>query len=1259
MKIATLAALLLAALSCSHRPCLAQVSTATPRAQATPSVDEAEVREASGEYLTALRRKDWGRVSALTFNDEDNLWLGLTQDLLRPLEIEKLSFEIQEVSVSRLQSGHWEASARYTMGIRATDPRTREPAIELTNLKRVVTWLRFECDCPPRNVSKWRFGGDKPDLPKADMIDALAATKTAHEQRLLTLGSTVEGLEKLATALGVRGYESLAREPDSEAFKWFRLSQIVFNQAKYAHRFEELRELESLGSELDAAREAKDAAREAHLLHAIGSAYLKLGRYEQALKFFNDSLKLAGKAEAAALIYKSMATAYAAQGDDARAVNCYEESLKRYRAAAVGDERYRGISVEELFELLQSLALLYQAQGRDDLASKTIEEILNIDIGSGSAVAILLDMLGVFHRDSGNVVKAIEYFETSAKIVERWDTEDDGELEYRKALLLTGAYFNLFQLYLARHDYAHAAEYFLKLRKAWKEDAEDAGEEPENIYDFMFPMLEAFFYISHGDKSLARPSSQQAFGILFRQSIEAARRGDITDDASEFIQAAALELILKGDLKAARKRYVLLLRLAEADGDEYLIAQAYNGIAGVYYMDKEPRPALENYGKCLRFLERLKPSADVPLSELRELTRETRFFSGVAHALLGEDDQALSSFQRALGVKSGSDFRRERAGVLYQIASVHLRQGRYDKALDAAREALTLMKSGGDLEEIWQFYTLVGQVQRALKRYKLAARSFDDAIAEIEASRSTIVIGEQTRQRFFEDKLSPYHEMIAMLVEQNRCGEAFGYAERSKSRVLLDALRGGRQDVRGVTEQESEREQALRGRMIEAERRFASAQAEDPRNSLTEQLRTERLRARWEFATFRAELMLKYYKPGTSRKVRAGVISPTRAAALLPRGGAALEFVVTEKKTYLFVQTGEDRGARRDPPQAKCVIHTIPVGSDELKKRAVEFNRRVAHPEGVVSPLARELYDLLLGPARAELASRTALLIVPDSYLWSLPFQALQADDGEYLLQRSAVAYAPSLTTLAEMRKVTERQPDRSPTLLALANPRPPNDGAESQEGRGEAYGLAPLPQTEEMSLRLKGLYGRGRSKVYTRGDADERRVKEEAPRADVIHIGAHGFLDDDDPMHSGLVLSRAERKSAAPAAEPAAVSEDGVLEAWELMDMKLRANLVVLSACETARGRVGSGEGVVGLAWALFMAGVPSTVVSQWKVDEGSTSQLMYGFHESLVRGGRAGPTRPRKAEALRRASLKLLDSEAYSHPYYWAGFILIGDGN
>jgi CHAT domain-containing protein len=177
-------------------------------------------------------------------------------------------------------------------------------------------------------------------------------------------------------------------------------------------------------------------------------------------------------------------------------------------------------------------------------------------------------------------------------------------------------------------------------------------------------------------------------------------------------------------------------------------------------------------------------------------------------------------------------------------------------------------------------------------------------------------------------------------------------------------------------------------------------------------------------------------------------------------------------------------------------------------------------------------------------------------------------------------------------------------------------------------------------------LYRNVHSKVYIGAEAREDRLKAEAGQARVLHFATHGILNNASPMYSHLVLAQGDK------------NEDGLLEAWELMQLDLKADLAVLSACETARGRFGAGEGVIGLTWSMFIAGVPSTVVSQWKVESASTRDLMLGFHRQLRVPRASTKLEATKAEALRQAALTLIKNPETSNPFYWAGFVLIGDG-
>jgi CHAT domain-containing protein len=308
--------------------------------------------------------------------------------------------------------------------------------------------------------------------------------------------------------------------------------------------------------------------------------------------------------------------------------------------------------------------------------------------------------------------------------------------------------------------------------------------------------------------------------------------------------------------------------------------------------------------------------------------------------------------------------------------------------------------------------------------------------------------------------------------------------------------------------------------------------------------------------------------------------------------------------------------------------------------RVERFRRAITDRDLSFGNEARELYDMLIGPAHTDLANKTSLIIVPDGPLWELSFQALQSAPNRFLIEDCTVSYAPSLTTLFQMTRSGALRRKRPNMLLAIGNPAVGQETAETVQSLFMDERLGPLPEAERLVITVGRMYGTAQSKIYTGTEAREDRVKTEAPKYGIIHIAAHGILNDKSPMYSQLVLSQADGNP----------NEDGLLEAWEVMNLDLKANLVILSACETARGHIGNGEGVIGLSWASFVAGAPTTVVSQWKVETGSTTELMIEFHRNLRMG-------KSKAQALRLAALKLSKTEQYRHPFYWAGFVIIGD--
>jgi CHAT domain-containing protein len=602
----------------------------------------------------------------------------------------------------------------------------------------------------------------------------------------------------------------------------------------------------------------------------------------------------------------------------------------------------------------------------------------------------------------------------------------------------------------------------------------------------------------------------------------------------------------------------------------------------------------------------------------------------------------------------------EALGAQSQVA---LLKGDAGTAAEKARELIALARKIESSAQLWYADLLLARALRAQGDAEGARTSLEDAIRLIEGVREGLGGSDADRQRFFETAVGPYYELADLLVSQNRPEEALRMAERAKGRALLDVLTSGRTTItKAMTVAERAKENALSAALTEANIRRQRAQAEDRPAADAALTKARRAYESFQATLYAAHPVLRVQRSGPTRPLNA-----TELAAFLPDDRTAmLEYVVADKKSYLFVLTRAPRPTKPGQSPVNVAAYPLKGGRQELTQAVHAFREALAGRDARFSDTARTLYNRLLRPAAKSLAGRTNLVLVPDGPLWELPFQVLQPAAGRYVLDQATLSYAPSLSVLREMRSAAAGRARRggaevtaagARTLLAVGNASPGTRDSGALAGlvrggggsRDGANGFAPLPEAEAEVKALARLYGESKTRVLVKADANETRVKREAARSRVLHFATHAVLSDASPLYSYIVLAPGAAGKASAKGDPAS---DGLLEARELLDMGLSADLAVLSACETGLGKVGQGEGVIGLSWALFVAGCPSAVVSQWQVDSAATEALMVGFHKELVTGG-AG-----KAEALRRAALSVRARPGFAHPFYWAGFVLVGEG-
>jgi len=544
------------------------------------------------------------------------------------------------------------------------------------------------------------------------------------------------------------------------------------------------------------------------------------------------------------------------------------------------------------------------------------------------------------------------------------------------------------------------------------------------------------------------------------------------------------------------------------------------------------------------------------------------------------------------------------------MAHVLVGQRRYREALEVS--ATMRGRTGAE-----------AQALRALGRYAEAERILREIIDG--HSRLRAEVGPDARQQslFAASINRSWLALIDILVDCGDTGEAFAQYERMKGQVLLETIAHSEQEVASaLSPAERASLSALNRRINEANRLLWKARTER-RDTADEEAALAQARLEME------ELEAARYAVDPSR--RWFVTDENKAMkASLPSipGGVVIAFAVMDERTVAFAVTAEGRVSTT----------IIPAGREALRRQVGELRGDVESQGLRTKARSRALYDLLLEPLQSKIGGSRLIGIIPDDVLWQIPFHALRSRDGRFLVEHAAVFYAPSVNALRlALERTRERTTGRSPRLFALANPF--IGAAAKSRFRTLAPGgsLDEIPEAESEVRQIASLYGRHTSRVYIGKAATETVVKNEATAFDVVHIATHGLLDDTAPMYSALLLGNSGQ------------TDDGLLEAREILALRLHARVTVLSACDTGRGRVTPGEGVIGMSWALFAAGCPTSVVSLWKAESAATQTLMVEFHRRMIRG-------ESPAVALQHAQLKLMRDPKTAHPMYWAPFVVVG---
>ena len=935
-------------------------------------------------------------------------------------------------------------------------------------------------------------------------------------------------------------------------------------------------------------------------------------------------------------------TIYSSNGPSA-ALPEYEKALAAYRV----EQKRHGEAIT-----LGLIGNCYKHLGDRSRALDFLGRALQIkqELGDRLEEGKTLSNIGLVYWEAGDYPKAIDHFNHAIAIARE---VHDPQLE-------GAALNNLSLVYDEQGDYKRSLQQYqnaLALHRAAKypEGESDALGNIGGVYLLLGHFSEASDYYERAlalDERLDRKPAesldlgnlaicQAAVGQLdesvrtFDRALSLARSAGLKKEEADWQKGRASALLRLGKFDVALQEYRAALDSYERAGLKRELVEALHDDGYVHLMLGDRRSAEQSFQRAIQVskqisfprgvlinalaladvawrsgdLVRAVASANDAVERARKLEDGVNTTAGLlvlSSALRDQrkTKQALAQAREAFSVAQQTGAKLLEAQALDTEGEVLLRLGSAEEALRSLSAAAELLANTGDTALPWHIDYLRGQALESLKRDEEAVAAYRKSIASIENIRISIS-EDRFRTGFLQDKQEVYVAMVRLLLRMGRAGEAFQYSERLRARGYLDLLN------RSALPPSNPHIAELQARI----RRLERAIDEVNSKALSDQRGTALSTFSGELADAEREYsdLVGLHDGGAGT----GVASPEPAELEreLPANRALIEYVVGPQQVAIFV-------LRHDG------LHAMlrPVRSVDLESKVTLLRDLIRRPDSTDWQLpAQSLRRLLVDPIEKAgwLHGANEIAVVPHGFLYYLPFAALlrpTPGGHRFLVEDYVVSYLPAAVALA----MPSRPQPSGERLVALA-PSVSNLRFTSGEARAVAAAF--------------GHHGT----AIVGPNATETWFKHVAGDYDVIHFATHGFFNKANPLFSGVEL------------EPDA-QNDGRLEVYEILGLHLRAQIVTLSACETALGsgyfmEIPAGDEFVGLTRAFLSAGASTVVATLWEVNDNSTAQLM----SSLYR--RVSERSPSLSLAFAQRSM-LHGDPAHRHPYYWSAFVVVGNG-
>jgi CHAT domain-containing protein len=554
----------------------------------------------------------------------------------------------------------------------------------------------------------------------------------------------------------------------------------------------------------------------------------------------------------------------------------------------------------------------------------------------------------------------------------------------------------------------------------------------------------------------------------------------------------------------------------------------------------------------------------------------------------GEYSQAQKIFQQALAIFKEVGNKEGEGVALSNIGRVYAHQAQYPQALKFFGEALAIFKQVGDKASEARTLRYIGSAFYQSGKFAEAEKTLRDGMEVLETLRTKL--SDANKISIFETQTATYRLLQQVLIAQNKTNEALEISERGRSRAFVELL------TSRLSTKNSDQ--------------IAELPVAKPTISLLQKIAKQQNATLVQYSIIYDDLKIDGKQQTKQSELYIWVIKPTgeitfRKSDLKPlwqKENTTLAELVTTSRESIGVT---ERGG----------IIPEPVKGVNQTKRL------------------QQLHQLLITPIADLFPKKETerVVFIPQSELFLVPFPALQDEKGKYLIEKHTILTAPSIQVLDlthKQRIASKKSGIGKGEILVVGNPTMPKNPITDEQ-------LTSLPGAEREAIKIAKLLN---TQEITGSKATKIAIVQKMLKARIIHFATHGLVDD----FKGFGVPGA-------IAFASSGKDNGFLTSGEILDLKLNAELIVLSACNTGKGRI-TGDGVVGLSRSLISAGVPSIVVSLWSVGDDSTSLLMTEFYKNMQQ-------KQDKATALRQAMLTTMKHKNYQNPYHWAAFTLIGE--